>query len=135
MLAPLLLAAALTGAPPATGAASPYRRIEQGIVIQVSPRPPAGSGVFAIYADFEVATPAGERLRMYVLWMGGSQYLPDLGAVCTISYRREPLLRGNIHNPPARLGRPEGPLNVVYELSCGPPLALPGAGQRRPSAS
>ena len=135
MLAPLILAAALSGAPPAAEAASPYRRIEQGVVVQVSPRPAAGSGVFAVYADFEVATPTGERLRMYVLWMGGSQYLPDVGAVCRIIYRHEPLLRGNLHNPRARPGRPEGPLNVVHELSCGPPLALPGAGQRRPSAS
>lgn len=134
MLAPLLLAAALTAAQPAPAGPSPYRRIEQGIVIQVSPRPAAGSGVFAIYADFEVATPAGERLRMYVLWMGGSQYLPDVGAICAISYRHEPLARGNLHNPPARLGRPEGPLNVVYELSCGPPLALPSATLESTSA-
>jgi hypothetical protein len=133
MFAPLLLAAALTGAPPAPETAGPYRRIEHGTVVQVSPRPAAGSGVFAVYADFEVATPAGERLRMYVLWMGGSQYLPDVGAVCTINYRREPLLRGNLHNPPARLGRPEGPLNVVYELSCMPGMELPRSGQRGPS--
>ena len=130
MLAPLLLTAALAAAPPETAGAS--RRLEEAIVVQVSPRPAAGSGVFAIYADFEVATPAGQRLRMYVLWMGGSQYLPDVGAVCAISYRHEPLARGNLHNPPARAGRPEGPLNVVYELNCGPPLEQPG--QRSPSA-
>jgi hypothetical protein len=131
MLAPLLLAAALAAASPAD-APSPNRRIENATVIQVSPRPAAGSGVFAIYADFEVATPAGERLRMYVLWMSRNQYLPDVGAVCAISYRHEPLARGNLHNPPARPSRPEGPLNVVYELSCGPPLEQPG--QRSPSA-
>lgn len=134
MLAPLLLASTLTATQPAPEAPGPNRRIENAAVVQVSPRPAAGSGVFAVYADFDVATPAGERLRMYVLWMGGSQYLPDVGAVCTIAYRREPLLRGNIHNPPGRAGRAEGALNVVYELSCGPPLELPGSGQRSPSA-
>ena len=132
MLAGLILvAAALTEAPSAAEALSPYRRIEQGVVVQASPRPAAGSGVFAIYADFEIATPTGERLRMYVLWMGGNQYLPEVGAVCAISYRSEPLARGNLHNPPAR---PEGPLNVVYELSCGPPMDQPRSGQRSPSA-
>ena len=134
MLAPLLIGASLAAASPAADAARPYRRLEDATVVQVSPRPAAGSGVFAIYADFEVATAAGEHLRMYVLWMGGSQYLPDVGAVCAISYRRQPLARGNVHNPPARAGRPEGPLNVVQELSCGPPMEWPGMDQRSPSA-
>lgn len=128
VLAPLLLAASLAAAAPAPEAESAIRRIENGVVVQVSPRPAAGSGRFAVYADFEVATPAGERLRMYVLWMGGSQYLPDVGAVCAIAYRNQPLARGNLHNPPARLGRPEGPLNVVQELSCGPPMHWPRSG-------
>jgi len=134
MLAPLLLAATMTAAQPAPAAAGPNRRIEDARVVHVSPRPAAGSGVFAIYADFDVVTRAGERVRMYVLWMGGSQYLPDVGAVCSIAYRNEPLARGNLRNPPAQLGRPDGPLNVVYELSCGPPLEQPPAGQRSPSA-
>lgn len=134
MPAPLLLAAALTATSAAAETPGPYRRLENATVIQASPRPAAGSGVFAIYADFEVATTSGERLRMYVLWMGGNQYLPDVGAVCTISYRHEPLARGNLHNPPPRTGRPEVPLNVVYELSCGPPLHWPAPGQRSPSA-
>ena len=125
MLAPLLLAAALTAAQP-TPEASPNRRIEHGTVVQVSPRPAAGSGVLAIYADFEVATPAGARLRMYVLWMGGSQYLPDVGAVCAISYRHEPLAPGNWHDHNIRgVGRDDGPHNVVSELSCGPPFEQP----------
>ena len=128
MLAPVLLAASLAAAAP-EAAAGPNRRIENATVVQVSPRPAAGSGVFAIYADFEVVTPAGERLRMYVLWMGGSQYLPDVGAVCAIGYRRAPLLPGNLHRPSGTAGqRDEGLLNVIQELSCGPPLALPAAG-------
>jgi hypothetical protein len=134
MFAPLLIGASLAAASPPSDAAGPDRRLEDATVVQVSPRPAASSGVFAIYADFEVATPAGERLRMYVLWMGESQYLPDVGAVCTIRYRRQPLARGNVHNPSPRAGRPEGPLNVVQELSCGPPMAWPGKDQRSPSA-
>lgn len=81
MLAPLLLAASLTAAAPAPDAAGPNRRVENATVVRVSPRSAAGSGVQAIYADFEVATRAGERLTLYVLWMGGNQYLPDVGAV------------------------------------------------------
>ena len=134
MLAPLAFIAMLAGTAQATPPAAPFQRIENALVVQVSPRPTAGSGVFASYADFEVVPPGGTRQRMYVLWMGGSQYLPDVGAVCTIAYRREPLARGNIHNPPTQAGRTEEPLNVVYELSCGPPLELPGPGQRSPSA-
>jgi hypothetical protein len=129
-----LPASVMNGSVSAPEPASANRRIEHGMVMQVSPRPAAGSGVFAIYADFEVATPSGERLRMYVLWMGGNQYLPHVGSVCTISYRNEPLARGNLHNPPARRGQPEGPLNVVHELNCGPPLSLPAPAQRRPIA-
>lgn len=125
MLALLLLAAALTAASPLAEAAGPDRRIENATVVQVSPRPGFGSGVLAVYADFEVRTRSGERLRMYVLWMSRNQYLPDVGAVCTISYRHEPLLAGNAHNPAARRGRPEGPLNVVHELSCAPGLPPP----------
>jgi hypothetical protein len=135
MVARLLMAAALAGASTAPDADGAIRRMEDGVVVQVSPRPAAGSGVFAIYADFEVIAPGGERQRMYVLWMSANQYLPEVGSVCTIIYRREALARGNLHNPPARLGHPEGPLNVVYELSCGPPLAQPRGVQRgSPSA-
>lgn len=134
MVVSLLLAALLAGTAQRPAPAAPFQRIENALVVQVSPRPAAGSGVFAIYADFEVVRSGGTRQRMYVLWMGANQYLPEVGTVCTITYRREPLARGNIHNPPARIGQPEGPLNVVYELSCGPPLELPGAGQRSPSA-
>lgn len=134
MLSQLLLAATLAAALPAPEAEGPNSRIEGATVVQVSPRPQAGSGVFAIYADFEVATRSGERLRMYVLWMGGSQYLPDVGAVCTINYRHEQLARGNLHNPPARVGRPEGPVNVVSELSCAPGLPLHAPREHSTSA-
>src|SRR5207237_5577007 len=100
------LTAGLAVAAP-TPAGGTTMRIEEGVVVQVSPRPAAGSGVFAIYADFDVAPRDGPRQRMYVLWMGGNQYLPDVGSVCAIAYRREPLARGNIHNPPDQSGRPE----------------------------
>ena len=94
MIASLVLAAALTsGAAPMP----PLLRMENVRVIAVGPRPPE-SGIFAAYADMDVALPGGPPLRMYMLWMSRHQYLPDAGAVCTIVYRREALLPGNAAN-------------------------------------
>ncbi|HYD12188.1 MAG TPA: hypothetical protein VEC11_05020 [Allosphingosinicella sp.] len=128
MILSLTLAAALA----ADAAPPPLLRMENARVIAVGPRPP-DSGIFASYADMDVAPPGGRPQRMYMLWASRHQYLPDVGSVCRIVYRREPLLPGNLHRPPGH-GQPDrAPFNVVYELNCG---FAPGAPpvQRNPSA-
>ena len=131
MLAPLLLAAMLTAQP---APAAPMLWLENARVTQVSPAAP-DSGHFAVYRDFDVVLPGGQTYRLYVLWMGQHQYMPDVGVVCTIGYRRGPLLPGNLHRP-QREGRPdEGPFNVVEELGCGfASNPAPPPVQRSPSA-
>ncbi len=137
MIGDLLLAAALTGASPAISqpAANPFPRMGNARVVRVSPRPGFMSGIVAVYADFDVAMPGKEPQRMYMLWMTMDQFLPEVGSICTIGYRRAPLLGGNLHRPIAGEGpRDAGPRNIVEDLSCGPPLELPAAVQRSPSA-
>lgn len=132
MLAPLLLAAMLTTASPP---APPLLWLENARVTQVSPAAPA-SGVFAVYRDFDVVLPDGQTHRLYVLWMGQHQYMPEVGNTCTIGYRREALLPGNLHRP-EREGAPDpSRFNVVQELGCGfaSNPAPPPAVQRSPSA-
>lgn len=131
MFGSLILAAALAGPAPATAGPGPMLRLRNATVVLVSPRPAGVSGRIASYADFVVATEAGVRLRMYLLWMSNRQYLPDVGAVCAITYRRERLGGGTLHSPSAS-GQEDGLANLVYELSCGPPLEWPG--QHGPSA-
>ncbi len=133
MVARLLLATSLIGAAPAAveRGAGPMLRMEYVRVVHVSPRPPA-SGIFASYADFDVAAWDGETQRMYLLWAGESQYLPEAGFVCTIGYRREPLAGGNLQNHDNRVSlhanldsvRDDGPHNIVHDLNCG---LTPGA--------
>jgi hypothetical protein len=136
MLAPLLLAAAfIEMAPtPPRDHAGPALRIENGRIVQAW-RPPFGSGIFAVYADFDVAVPGGSQQRMYLLWAGEPQFLPDASSVCTITYRREALLPGNVHRP-VRVGRHEqGPVNLVHQLDCGFGRGAPPPAQRgSPSA-
>lgn len=136
MIAPMLLAAALLGAPfaaaqPGTG---PTLRIEQGRILRVSLRPP-DSGVVAFYADFDVAQP-GRAQRMHLLWMTQDQFLPEAGSICAITYRREALLPGNGHHDLVPEDtRDDGPHNVVYDLDCGLTPGQPPLVQRgRPSA-
>lgn len=133
MLALLVMVAALTGSPPTPGGYSPTLRLENARVTRVSP-PAPDSGVFAVYRDFEVVLPDGRPQRMYVLWMSQNQYMPEVGAVCTIVYRREALAPGNLHRPEHE-GRPDqGPFNVVHELSCGFGPGMPPLGQHSPGA-
>ncbi|WP_395613658.1 hypothetical protein [Allosphingosinicella sp.] len=132
MLAPLLLAAMLTTAQPPP--AAPLLWLENARVTQVSPAA-ADSGVFAVYRDFDVVLPNGQTQRLYVLWMSQHQYMPEVGNTCTIGYRREPLLPGNLHRPQREGQRDQRMFNVVQELSCGfasNPSPLPV--QRSPSA-
>jgi len=133
MRAPLLLAAMLATAQPPP--AAPLLWLENARVTQVSPAA-ADSGVFAVYRDFDVVLPNGQTHRLYVLWMGQHQYMPEVGNICTIGYRREALLPGNLHRP-ERAGTPDpSRFNVVQELGCGfasnpsPPRPV----QRSPSA-
>jgi hypothetical protein len=136
MIASVILAAALAGAPPAPDprvGTGPTLRIEHGRIVRVSPRPP-DSGIFAAYADFDVALPGRAPQTMYLLWMSRNQFLPEAGSVCTIIYRREALLPGNLHRPPGH-GQPDrAPYNVVYELNCGFAPGTPPPVQRNPSA-
>jgi hypothetical protein len=135
MLAPLLLAAMLAGTAPAVAAPAPLLWLEDARVIQVSPNA-ADSGVFAVYRDFDVVLPDGQTYRLYMLWMSQHQYMPEVGTICTIGYRREALLPGNLHRP-EREGAPDrSTFNVVQELGCGfaPNPAPPRLPQRSPSA-
>ena len=133
MLGPLLLAAALIAGSPAADAARPTLRIENARVIRVSP-PAPDSGIFAVYRDFDVVLPGGRSQRMYVLWMSQNQYMPEAGTLCTIIYRREALLPGNMHRPQREGRRDAGPFNVVHELSCGFGPAVPLGGRHSTSA-
>ena len=132
MLAPLLLAATLAAqpAPPA-----PLLWLQNARVTQVSPAAP-DSGRFAVYRDFDVVLPNGQTQRLYVLWMSQHQYMPEVGNTCTIGYRREPLLPGNLHRPQREGQRDQRMFNVVQELSCGfaPNPVPPPPVQRSPSA-
>jgi hypothetical protein len=126
MIASLILAAAL----PAESAPAPLLRMEDAQVVAVGPRPPA-SGIFASYADMDVLPPGGgPPQRMYMLWASRNQYLPEVGAICRIVYRREPLLPGNLHRPVRPGAADRGPLNVVHELSCGFAPGAPAWPQR-----
>jgi hypothetical protein len=134
MLAPLLLAALLAGSAPTTASGAPVLWLENARVTQVSP-PAPDSGHFAVYRDFEVVLPGGRTYRLYVLWMSQHQYMPDVGATCSIAYRRGALLPGNLHRPPGGGQRDVAPFNVVQELGCGfAPNPMPPPVQRRPSA-
>jgi hypothetical protein len=134
MLAPTILAALLAGSAPARTPAAPLRWLDHARVTQVSPAA-ADSGVFAVYRDLDVVLPGGQTYRLYVLWMSQHQYMPDVGAVCTIGYRREALVPGNLHRPPGGGQRDVAPFNVVQELGCGfAPNPMPPPVQRRPSA-
>jgi hypothetical protein len=117
LLAPLLFAVAPAASQPAS--ADPVLQIDNGRIVRVGARPGFMSGVVAVYADFEVAPPGGEPQLMYLLWMEMNQFLPQTGAICTISYRRQPLLTGNAHNHSSRPdARDEGPHNVVQNIAC-----------------
>jgi hypothetical protein len=133
MLAPLILAALLSAAAPAAAPPAPFLRIENARVTRVSP-PAPDSGIFAVYRNFDVVLPGGQSHRLYVLWMSQNQYMPEAGAVCTIVYRREALLPGNMRRPQREGRRDEGPFNVVHELSCGFAPEVPVLGRNRPSA-
>lgn len=127
MFAPLLMAAALAGqSSTASTPPAPTQRIAHGRIVRVSERPGIGSGILAVYADFDAAPPGGQAQHLYLLWMMPDQFLPAVGAVCTISYRAEPLLGGNWHNHsnrrPASSDDPyhdDGPHNVVQTMDCG----------------
>jgi hypothetical protein len=131
MTAPLVLAALLSATAPAAAPPAPFLRIENARVTRVSP-PAPDSGLFAVYRDFDVVLPGGQSHRLYVLWMSQNQYMPEAGAVCTIVYRREALLPGNMHRPQREGRRDEGPFNVVHELSCGFAPGVPLGGQHSP---
>ena len=95
---------------------------------------PVGEEWHILFTD--VVLPKGRTHRLYVLWMGQHQYMPEVGNTCTIGYRREALLPGNLHRP-EREGAPDpSRFNVVQELGCGfaSNPAPPPAVQRSPSA-
>lgn len=122
MISPLVLASMLSAAAPAASPpapAAPSLQIDNGRITRTGVRPGFGSGIFAVYADFDVAAPNGAPQRMYLLWMMPDQLLPDAGSICTISYRQQPLARGNLHDHPDRPdAQDEGPHNVVEGISC-----------------
>ena len=125
MIAQLVVAAGLAAASTATAPADdrPPLRRDVARILAAGPRP-AGSGMFAVYADFDVM-PAGSAVaeRMYKLWLGApDEFLPEAGMLCTISYRREPLLGGNAHRDKGQEARPDnGPHDVVESLDCAAP--------------
>ena len=136
MLVPLMIAASIMQASPTGPGQGQVRLVENARVIHVT-KPSFVSGTWAVYADFDIVVPGAAPMRMYVLWMTMNQYLPDVGSICTIRYRSEPLVGGNLHNHPDRSDVRDAnePHNVVQDLSCGPPLEQPRRGQRSPIAS
>ena len=138
MIAGFVIATAMAGAIPSATqpGAGPLLRSEYAHVLAVGRRDLPGSGIFAVYANFDIAS-AGGQARMHVLWAGVAQFLPQVGSICTIGYRRERLAGGNMHehDTPVDVRDHDILHNVVYELDCGQAPGQPPAGQRgSPSA-
>jgi hypothetical protein len=66
--------------------------ITERIVVQEYGPAAPGSGVFAMYRDITALSTRGEPLTLVVLWLGGDQKLPEVGAVCEVQYRVAPLV-------------------------------------------
>ena len=83
----VLIAATFAGFPAAAG----LMTLENAVVVRQSPRPTVGSGVFAVWADFDVEVRGGARQRMYQIFLVRDQFIPPVRSVCRIRFARAPL--------------------------------------------
>ena len=88
-----LIAASLSmlDAPPRTENARPARSTLDGVVVlRVSRRPTVMSGVFAVWADFDVRVGGGVQ-TMYMIYLRPDQFIPPVNSVCRIVFERAAL--------------------------------------------
>ena len=64
--------------------------LDGAVVLRVSRRPTVMSGVFAVWADFDVRIGGGVQ-TMYMIYLRPDQFIPPVDSACRIVFERAPL--------------------------------------------
>ena len=64
--------------------------LDGAVVLRVSRRPTVMSGVFAVWADFDVRVGGGVQ-TMYMIYLRRDQFIPPANSVCRIVFERAAL--------------------------------------------